>query len=571
MTTYINFIYNKLKIHKENIFLYQNLSDYDKIKLNLHTTYEELSNLRKYIKDNQEEEKEIYDMIEINNDHTYIKCVNNTKLLQTNDVSNFILWIIKNNKKGKIYYSYNKISKYLEENINPEQIELVYEKFIPTKKNKIVIQNNNYKDEIIKLSTEYFKTNNKGVISLPNSYEITDTIIEIIKSHDNIVYITYNKEKCELIEELIKEKDKVRNTRIITNLETSESLDEFVTLCNKYCIIVPHKYIDLLENKINTKTFIVIDTIQKICHDERIAKLLNTKNKILNISTMQLTNKELYGNIIYEKNITDCIENKYMNDYKIYVSTPNINNNKIIKKSKYLYECIQKNGNMKCIIYFSTVNAIEEFIEIFRKMNEHYYFEYTIDKITYHDTKKQRKQKIEIFEKEKEISFMCSINPIEEWNEIINYDSVYITFEKREEKGLVDIMNYSLKKQDNLMKIYIYEETKGDVNNIIDIIKKEDINIINKIELLNIENNDNQNNKIEYQEKRKHVKSKIAWYEHYKRYMERLNKGEMPQEKEEETWYKNSRNRIEERYGEWKEEWKVLEEKRKSIKEIINK
>jgi hypothetical protein len=149
----------------------------------------------------------------------------------------------------------------------------------------------------------------------------------------------------------------------------------------------------------------------------------------------------IFGEIVYKMSFNEAIDKKYITDYRIWL--PSIHeeteeldkelsiyqiNNVIKSKCKYLYSCLLNNGSKKCIIYCIDTKEIDYMIKAMQELNEFYYLDIIMDKITSSNTHKSRDEILKNFENRNEIKLLFSVRILDECIDIPKCDSIYITY-----------------------------------------------------------------------------------------------------------------------------------------------
>ena len=143
---------------------------------------------------------------------------------------------------------------------------------------------------------------------------------------------------------------------------------------------------------------------------------------------------------IYKMSFNEAINNKYISDYELYLPIFNyednleINNLNIhhdyLLKLQFLIEAIKLSGNLKIIVYVRTHEEIDCFISEFNKINQFYFYDIEINKITCQDNYKKRNHLLEQFNNSNIIFILLSVHILDEAIDIPSCNSIYMTYIK---------------------------------------------------------------------------------------------------------------------------------------------
>lgn len=220
--------------------------------------------------------------------------------------------------------------------------------------------------------------------------------------------------------------------------------------------------------------------------------------------------KDIFEKNIHKMDFRTAIQNKYICDYNIYLpiledeykeelddliseikkEVSNIDNIELCKKCCYLYECIKNFGTLKCIIYFQSHEEIKDFIKYFNKLNEYYAYKYNITDISCYDNKIIINEKINVFRTSKKISFLCSVDILDEYISIQECNSIYMTYNCKSKiknvKRTCGAMNINKYNPNKIAKIILWCDNVSDTLIYMNSIKEVDPYFHEKIRFINI-------------------------------------------------------------------------------------
>lgn len=108
------------------------------------------------------------DIIYINNDNQCIivQCKNYTKNVRIKDIAGFsFILLLHRDKTGELYYT-SKLSYKIVDNMTTDVIKLIHKDY-EYNIEKFIITPYDYQLKIIDIATEYYKTNDNGILNLP--------------------------------------------------------------------------------------------------------------------------------------------------------------------------------------------------------------------------------------------------------------------------------------------------------------------------------------------------------------------------------------------------------------------
>lgn len=375
---------------------------------------------------------------------------------------------------GKLFYT-SKLTKLLLENACSKRIEYIHIpfKYKPNKTTKNNFEPYAYQKDIINKLKIHFNNNKRGILQMPCGTGKTFISFSLSLVYQYIIFISplqqfakQNLERFLSYDDSFK--SKIIDSEFCRNLTT---IKKFIkTNKNKKILLsATYKSVDIINKVIGLfdkdKLIIIVDEFHNLSKTNvlnktnEFYKLLVSDHKILFMSAtpriydLENDNNDddftnLFGGTIYNMNLREAINNKYVCDYKIYI--PSISENKIeiindlklnirkfnknlILKSIFLINSLLLNSCRKCICYFEDTKEIDEFINSinFVRKNSYKNLILNVNKLTYEDTDKNRKNKLCDFIKNKEINILCSVRILDECIDIRECDSIYITYNSK--------------------------------------------------------------------------------------------------------------------------------------------
>ena len=429
----------------------------------------------------------------------------------------------------------------IKNNIELEKQLIIKHKMIPF----------DYQLEASEKIINYLLNNNKAILNLPCGTGKTYTSYLIAKEYKKVIIISplkqfskqnlnkfieygYNNNKTLLINS-----DGTRNNDIISNFIKQD----------KWLISCTYKSVDMLDfTYLQEDILIIIDEFHNLSKnnvsniDDSFYKLLDSNNKILLMSATprlyELENDNLEDNIInlgeieYSMNFNRAIENKYICNYHIYLPSISENNSELIQdiiseininsidnelkaKCIFFFKCLVEKGSRKCIVYCENTEKLNSMIEMMNKLNEYYYLDIHIDKITSATKNKERNKILDNFATNNtKIQLLFSIRILDECIDIEKCDSIYITYETTCKIRTIQRICRSLRIDKNnkfkIGNIFLWCNNYANILETLSGIKENDILFKDKISIL-ANNYNNNNNK----EKKEVVKNEIKLLENY--------------------------------------------------------
>lgn len=274
-------------------------------------------------------------------------------------------------------------------------------------------------------------------------------------------------------------------------------------------------------------------------NDDPIYKLLASKNKILFLSaTPRVYNlenseyddeyfKELIGEITYHMEFNYAIKNKIICDYKIFIPSISISGSNMITKiskelnidlindeynakSVFLFKCLTYHGSKKTIVYCKDKSDLDNLKKSLLKIKDYYLIDdLFIDEITestpfskFESKKGTRDYIINKFSTNQSKSILLSIKILDECIDIPSCDSVFLSYVSNSKIRTIQRICRSVRINKNnpfkISKIFFWCNSYEEILESISSLKEYDIELIKKINIqnVNLENNLNDDEQI---------------------------------------------------------------------------
>jgi superfamily II DNA or RNA helicase len=561
----LNYIINILN---KKAYLWSDCPENILIKNNILGSHNDIRIRRKDIKENELIDTGI-DIIQIddeNNNCSIVQCKNGYKTgITMQHLAGFMCWMFSlQNINGYVYYT-NKISPNLKRLPKNDRINYIKIPFIEEieEKEQNIIKPFEYQLDAKNKIIEYFKSNNRGVLSAPCGTGKTYITYLSSLEYDQIIILSpliqFSKQNLDKYIEY-----GYKNNYLLVNCEAernTEEIEKFIKSNDKFLISSTFDSLDVLINYLSIlkNSLIIIDEFHNISKnslinpDNNLYKLLYSNQKILFVSATPRIYEleydedyydldEIFGEIIYNMNFTDAIENKYICDYNIYLPSISEDNTKLneelsiykinetIKaKCNFLISCILNNGSKKCIIYCVNSEELNDIINAFNELNKFYYIDYDIYKITYKNSDKSRTEILNNFTNNKKIQLLFSINILNECIDIPSCDSIYISYATENKISTIQRISRCLRIDKNnkykIGNIYIWCDEYSNILNTLSSIKEYDINFKDKIKINETNYYNNNENKLKIKEDIKLINKYIIGIKEFRliSWKERLN------------------------------------------------
>lgn len=444
----------------------------------------------------------------------------------------FMMYNYDNLKYGHLYYT-NKLHYLLQENTVNKNITFIKkqiddEQLITLNPNLFELYN--YQCDAIHALNEYYKSNTRGILTLPCGLGKTlITAYYSCKSYKHIIilsplrqfalqnmnkyieYFNYLKETCVLID-----CDGTRNIDDIVDFIQYNNDKQLLFSSTYRSVDVINKLLKYLDDVI-----IIIDEYHNLStmaisdNNNEFNKLLTSNHKILFVSATpriydiknndDLNVSSILGNIIYKMNFNDAINNKYMCDYKIFIPSITLDNtllyndidteigindinNKYKAKSAYLFKCLTYYGSRKCIIYCNNNKDLTDLKNAINLIKSYYVLDdIWIDEITATTSHKNRIIKLNQFTNNTCISLLFSIEILNECIDIPACDSIFISYQTSSKITTIQRMCRATRIDKNnphkVAHIYMWTDEHNDILDILDELKEYDIILLHKINI----------------------------------------------------------------------------------------
>ena len=459
-------------ILKKPAYLWDDTPETLLIKVGIIGSHNENRLKRKENKENPLQDTGV-DIIQVENENicSFVQCKNGYKSGVTyDDLAGFLMWMMSfENTNGYVYYT-SKLSTHIQslpKNKRIEYIKLPYiQNIVEEKINSI--KPYEYQIKAKENFIEYFKKNDRGILSMPCGTGKTYTSFLISNDYKQVILISplkqFAKQNLEKYIEYGYNKDSILLVDSDGERDIKQ-IEKFIKDKQKFMISSTYCSVDVIYESLKymnqNEVLIIIDEFHNISktnmtdENDNFNKILYSPFRILYMSATprvyemeddeddesEETNKELFGEIVYNMTFTEAIEKKYITDYRIWLPSIHEDTDKldnelsvyeidlVIKaKCTFLFSCLLNNGSKKCIVYCIDNEEINKMREAMIKLNEFYALDYEMDQITASDSEKKRLSILKKFEDDIKIQLLFSIRILDECIDIPKCDSIYITY-----------------------------------------------------------------------------------------------------------------------------------------------
>ena len=441
------------------------------------------------------------DVIQLEDDGkcAIVQCKNGYKKGVTmNDLAGFMCWMAHlDQTKGYVYYT-DKLSLNLRSLPTNPRIKYIKEPYIEPVKNDIESKIFNIDNEKLKYqqiafeaANEYYKdtepeeddddeseneldadeddddedniTNNNGIISMPCGTGKTYTSYLISQLFNQIIILSPLKQFAKQNLDKYIEYGYSSSTLLVDSdgCRDIDTIKKFIKDNPRFVISSTYDSVDVIYQSLDvmTKPFFIIDEFHNLSknnvtnEDDIFYKLIHTNHKKLFMSATprvyEMENETdngfydvIFGNVIYNMNFKEAIDNKYITDYKIWF--PSIHENtdlldkelsiydidEVLKsKCKFLFSCLVNNGSRKCIVYCTDTNEMKKMMDAIKLLDDKYYcLDYHMDYITSDVSHKLRDTRLKHFADSTKIELLFSVRILDECIDIPSCDSIFITY-----------------------------------------------------------------------------------------------------------------------------------------------
>jgi len=508
--TYEEYVLNNLLSYYDNVYYFKDTPEYIIAKTKLYNNYEIYTKYKNCdigadlvaIKD-----KQVY----------FIQCKNFNNTISINDFCSFYFLVLEYELNGIVYYNGNLSERLLD--LKQDKIKyynlpynntIIDVNFMNVENNKIIPRD--YQLDIY----EKFKDINRGVIALPCGMGKTYCSWLLGKNYDNIIIISPTRNLSD--GNLVKIYNYSENTfnPILISMDGSRDIDYIKNILKEKNIISStYDSVDIL-NKLIKKLdnyIIFVDEFHNLSHanlnnkTNNIYKLITKNERVIFLSATPIKH-ELFGDIIYKYDWKEAINNKYICDFKIILPEDindtkvfdelltNINyndiNKNIIMKCYYILRGIQYYGNKKTIIYVSTTEEANTYLNILSWINKLLNIEINSNIIDYRTSKLNRIKYINEFTNSHINQILINLQILNEGLDIPECDSIFITKSNDNVINLIQRMcrcnRISNNKSFGYIFMWIYKNNISNIfSNKIEYFKfnkKNNNNTLNNIEII---------------------------------------------------------------------------------------
>lgn len=474
----------------------------------------------------------------ITNQYELIQCKNfeSNSNVTFHHLSGFYAMVSHYEMHGTVYYT-SKLSHNIKLLKPNDKIKYI--------KKEIELTLNNIKTKQRFIETPYYyqieaynklKNSNRAILNLPCGMGKTLTSVMIGKEHDNIIIISpllaYAQQNLERFDSELNIEDyktiKVNSEGTRDEIEildklsknkknilsfTYKSVDILIKILNKInnYIVILDEFHNLSKNDIFYKDNSVENTsLCKLLYSDSKILFMSATPKFFNFEDSDKINEEIFGNNIYSFTLGRGITEKHICDYELYLPdlrtkttisdiTQEISidqfNLDLVSKGKFIIRGMLETGSRKCIIYLRNQQEAIEMNNILYKLNEYFYTEiYT--QVIISDTKTNERTKIlNDFIQFNGLSFICSVDILNECVDIPICDSIYMTYETESRVLVIQRMLRAIRLDSNnihkIAKIFLWCSEYNQINFFISQLKEFDETFIeNKVLIMNVNGNE---------------------------------------------------------------------------------
>jgi len=379
------------------------------------------------------------------------------------------------------------------------------------------------------------KDSNRSILNLPCGMGKTLTSVMIGRDYDNIIIISpllaYAQQNLERFDsELNIEGYKTIKVNSEGTRDENEILDK-LSKNKKNILSFTYKSVDVLIkilNKINNY-IVILDEFHNLSKNDiffkengsentPLCKLLYSNAKILfmsatpkffNFEDSDKINEEIFGNNSYSFTLGRGITEKHICDYELYL--PDLRTKAtisdiiqevsvdqfdldLVSKGKFIIRGMLETGTRKCIIYLRNQQEAIQMTDILYKLNEYFYTQ-IYAQVIISDTKSNERMKIlNDFIQFNGLSFICSVDILNECVDIQICDSIFMTYETESRVLIIQRMLRAIRLDPNnihkIAKIFLWCSEYNQINFFISQLKEFDETFIeNKVLIMNVNEN----------------------------------------------------------------------------------
>lgn len=527
------------------------------------------------------------DIVQLDNDeYIFVQCKNGYKNgLTFKDLLGFSIMMMEHDdRKGAVYHT-SKLSKLVYENhINP-RIKYIYFPMNVDDEGDPIPDYYGFEDDIEKKQyylydyqkealdsiQKWFKTHNRGILSMPCGTGKTIISCFFAKNYENVVIISRLKQFAEqnvnrfmsyfpdfksiiIDSEYTRKPERIyqwmgknKNRKLLFSV-TYASTDILNIILEelKDPIIILDEFHNLSKNNLLNQD----DEIYKLLHSNQKILFMSATPRVYELEKTQYENEtfdDIFGGVCYHMDFKTAIEKKYICDYRIFLPSVsenykdiekeiqkeiNIKNidNEIKAKCIFLFKCLLHQGAQKCIVYCKNINEIKLFKKTIKKLDEYYCLKlkiFTICSEDFHSKnmenydKKSREWKLWKFENTDQRTVILSVKILDECIDIQKCDSIYITYNTQSKVRTIQRLSRCLRKVDinknKIGNVFIWIDEYAQILETLSGIKEYDEAFKNKISLqiAKLEKNTNQTNENEIKDQEK-IKKYIILVKEFK-------------------------------------------------------
>ena len=403
-----------------------------------------------------------------------------------------------------------------------------------------------YQIEAVDNFRKHYRTNNRGILSLPCGCGKTYTGYLISTHYKHIIILSPLREFASQNLNKFIEYGYEKNNTLLVDTDGNRDIDSiksFIEGHESLIISCTYNSMDLISKCLDlfNDTLFIIDEFHNLSKanisekDNNIYKLLISNHRILFMSATpriydieynDIVNdyynddnndendyedddcdkdaidiEEMFGDIVYQITFCDAISNKYITDYKIWLPSVHENNeeldtelsiydidNETKNRCKFLYSCIANNGSRKCIVYCKDTEDMKNMIESMTRLNGFYIMDIDMYSISCDDSAKKRKNVLDNFSNNNEkIQLLFNIRILNECIDIPACDSVYISYAPKNKITTIQRISRATRINKNnpykVANIYIWCEEYEEILETLSSIKEYDIMFKDKVKV----------------------------------------------------------------------------------------
>ena len=262
-----------------------------------------------------------------------------------------------------------------------------------------------------------------------------------------------------------------------------------------------------------SNSILIVDEAHNIINNKKLIKIINSFPKVLLMTaTPPIILEDLFNcSNIYQYNMSEAIQNKYICDYQIYLPLLETNNDvkdnieipkellkldkNLCKKGLFLINGLKKTGSKYCIVYMSSIEECNQFKKVIDKIMTEYH--YTLCDIFIINSEFKQKDRDEILNKFQEIhnddriKILLSIRILDEGIDINICDSIFITNigeYTSDIKTVQRICRANRLDKNNINKIaniFLWTDEFNKITNCLELLKENDVEFHKKIKMIN--------------------------------------------------------------------------------------